>query len=162
MKKLVIAAAIVAFQAFAGFAHAQSGDDEMAWVSDEDGKFVYLAYSVPESDNFAIAFACELKSRRTYFVIRETEDSSKVGRKFPVTLQVGDVKITVRAATSFDKSENMFRSIAPVSFKNDIFLALNGVDPLVVTRDGVAKSFPLIDIKDRLREFQEGCGKKHR
>lgn len=29
MKKLVIAAAIVAFQAFAGFADAQSGDDEM-------------------------------------------------------------------------------------------------------------------------------------
>lgn len=93
-------------------------------------------------------------------MIRETEESSKVGRKFPVTLQVGDIKTTVRAATSFDKSENMFRSIAPVSFKNDIFLALNGVDPLVVTRDGVAKSFPLIDIKDRLREFQEGCGKK--
>lgn len=162
MKRMVIAGAIAALQFLTGPVHAQSGDEDRAWVSDEDGKFVYLAFSVPESDDFSIAFACELKSKRTYVVLRETEESSKVGRKFPLTLQVGDVKTTVKAATTFDKTENMLRSIAPINLKNDIFLALNGVDPLVIIRDGTTKSYPLTDIKDRLREFQDGCGKKRR
>lgn len=138
-----------------------AADDELAWVTDQDDHFFYLAYTIPESDRFAVAFACDPKDKRTYIALHEKQDGPvKTGDKFPLTLQIGDVKVVVQAETTFDAGEEMLRSIAPLEDKSAIFQALTGKDPLQVTRAGETATYPLTDIVDRLEEFRQGCGLK--
>jgi hypothetical protein len=154
--------ALLAVQLFAGVpVRAQATDEEMAWVTDQDDEFFYLAYTVPESDHFAISFVCNLKDQKTFVVLHENEGQDvKPGDKFPMTLQIGDAKTIIQAETVFDDNENILRTTAPIKPDDEIFLALNGVKPLEVTRANKTQSFPLTEVTDRLQEFQQGCGLK--
>lgn len=159
---VAVTMAVLATAGSACQATAQTAaDEEMAWITDQDDDFFYLAYSVPESDHFAIAFACSPKDKKTFVALNEKQGGDvKAGDKFPMTLQIGDVRTTVQAETAFNASEEILRSVAPIESNDSIFVALNGVKPLEVTRAGKTMSFPLVEVSDRLHEFQQGCGLK--
>lgn len=136
-------------------------DEEMAWVTDRDDTFFYLAYAIPESDRFAIAFVCTLKDKKTFVVLHEKEDAEvKAGDKFPLTLQIGETKTVLQAETSFEASEEMLRSIAPLASDNPILSLLGTDQTLKVIRADKTEQFSLADISDRFEEFRQGCGLK--
>ncbi|MEN3929658.1 hypothetical protein WJT86_01120 [Microvirga sp. W0021] len=146
-----------------GGAHSTAqttADNEMAWVTDQDDEFFYLAYSIPESDQFAVAFACEVKTKNTYVVLYETQGgAAKEGDKFEVTLQIGNVKTTTQAQTSYDSDEEMLRSVAPLKADDPIFTAIEDGQKLDIIRSNKTVSYPLTEAADRLAEFRDGCSR---
>ncbi len=162
--KTVLFAFMVALSAVFGsnFVRSQTiADEDMTWVTDQDDTFFYLAYAIPESDQFSIAFVCSLKDKKTFLVMHEKEGAGiKAGDKFPLTLQIADTKTDLQAETSFDASEEMLRSVAPLAPDNPIFPLLKTGQNLNVIRAEKTQSFSLVDIGDRLEEFRQGCGLK--